>query len=279
VRTADPDVTSPPARRWVAEAVLLVGVYTAYSFARNVLGSARVSFTTAATHAHDVLHLERLTGLDIELGLQRVFLDHAHWFVRVAGVYYRTLHQWALIVTLVWLLSRRTRAYPRLRTALLCATVLALLGFWLYPLAPPRLFPGLGFVDTVRLPVSRWSAPPDPSGWDFASMATNQFAAMPSLHLAWAVWIVVAAWSAGAGRLGRSLSVAHLVMTSLAVTVTANHWVLDGVAGAVLTALGLALASRLHDASRTTHREPAGRPRRGAKHRDTMFVGAWRVPR
>ena len=243
-------------KRWVGEAVLLVGVYTAYSFARNVLGSAHVSFTTAAGHAHDVLRVERLTGLDIELGLQRLFLDHAHWFVRAAGVYYRTLHQWAVIVTLVWLLSRRTRAYPRLRTALLCATVLALVGFWLYPLAPPRLFPGLGFVDTVRLPVSRWSSPPDPSGWDFASMATNQFAAMPSLHLAWAVWVVVAAWSAGAGRVGRSLSVAHLVMTSVAVTVTANHWVLDGVAGAPLTAVGLAIASWHHDASRTAHREP-----------------------
>jgi hypothetical protein len=221
---------------------LLVGVYTAYSFARNVLGSAHVSFATAAGHAHDVLHAERLVGLDVELGIQRVFLDHAHWFVRVAGVYYRTLHQWAVIVTLVWLLSRRTHAYPRLRTALMCATVLALVGFWLYPLAPPRLFPGLGFVDTVRLPVSRWSSPPDPSGWNFASMATNQFAAMPSLHLAWAVWVVVAAWSTGAGRIGRSLSVAHLTMTSLAVTVTANHWVLDGVAGAALTAIGLVIA-------------------------------------
>ena len=258
-------------KRWVGEAVLLVGVYTAYSFARNVLGSAHVSFTTAAGHAHDVLRVERLAGLDIELGLQRLFLDHAHWFVRAAGVYYRTLHQWAVIVTLVWLLSRRTRAYTRLRTALLCATVLALVGFWLYPLAPPRLFPGLGFVDTVRLPVSRWSSPPDPSGWDFASMATNQFAAMPSLHLAWAVWVVVAAWSAGAGRVGRSLSVAHLVMTSVAVTVTANHWVLDGVAGAALTAVGLAIASWRHDASRTAHREPVARPRRRAKHRVTML--------
>jgi hypothetical protein len=262
VRAADADVAAPPPRRWVAEAVVLVGVYTAYSFARNVLGSAQVSFATAAGHAHDVLHLERLTGLDVELGLQRVFLDHAHWFVRVAGIYYRTLHQWAVIVTLVWLLSRRSRAYPRLRRALLCATVLALVGFWLYPLAPPRLFPGLGFVDTVRLPVSRWSSPPDPSGWNFASMATNQFAAMPSLHLAWAVWVVVAAWSAGAGRLGRSLAAAHLVMTSLAVTVTANHWVLDGVAGGALTALALALTSRLPRGSRTTHRELAGQPRR-----------------
>jgi len=223
-----------------------VGVYTAYSLVRNVLGSARVSFAAAAHHAHDVLRLEQLTGLDVELGLQRVFLDHAHWFVRVAGVYYRTFHQWAVIVTLVWLLARRPAVtYRRLRTALLCATVLALVGFWLYPLAPPRLFPGMGFVDTVRLPVSQWRTPPDPAGWNFASMATNQFAAMPSLHLAWAVWVVVAARTAGAGRVARSLAVAHLVMTSLAVTLTANHWVLDGVAGAVLCGVGLVIAAQL----------------------------------
>lgn len=246
MRAADTDIAAGVGwRRWVGEAVLLVGVYTAYSLVRNILGSANVSFATAAHNAHDVLQLERWTALDVEQGLQRLALDHAHWFVRVAGVYYRTFHQWAVIVTLVWLLSRRPRRYPRLRTALLCATVLALVGFWLYPLAPPRMFPGLGFVDTVRLPASQWRTPPDPAGWNFASMATNQFAAMPSLHIAWTVWVVVAAWTAGAGRLGRSLSIAHLVITSLAVTVTANHWVLDGVAGAALCGIGLLIAAQL----------------------------------
>lgn len=213
---------------------MLVGVYTAYSFVRNELGSAIVPFSTAARHARDILRLEQLLVLDVELGVHNLVNQHAEPLARFAIFYYRAAHQWAVIATLVWLFARRAHAYPRLRTALLATTVLALVGFWLYPLAPPRLLPGLGFVDTVRLPPTRWASPPDPSRWAFGGMATNQFAAMPSLHVAWPVWIAIAAWTARAGRLGRTLAVVHLVLTSLVVVVTANHWVLDGVAGAAL---------------------------------------------
>ena len=223
------------------EAALLVGVYTAYSFVRNELGSAMVPFATAARHARQVLRLQEFVGIDIELGLHNLVNHHAEPLARFAIFYYRAAHQWAVIATLVWLFLRRAHVYPRLRTALLATTVLALVGFWLYPLAPPRLLPELGFVDTVRLPATRWASPPDPSRWAFSGMETNQFAAMPSLHVAWPVWIVAATWIAGAGRRGRALALVHLALTSFAVVVTANHWVLDGVAGAALVGIALAL--------------------------------------
>jgi hypothetical protein len=80
-------------------------------------------------------------------------------------------------------------------------------------------------------------------------METNQFAAMPSLHVAWPVWIVAATWIAGAGRRGRALALVHLSLTSFAVVVTANHWVLDGVAGAALVGIVLACHPRTRRSS------------------------------
>lgn len=234
-----------PRWRWAAEAAALVTIYTAYTLVRNHLGSYHVSYATAAANARDVLSLERVLHLDVEEGVQRLAL-HFHPIVHVAGIYYRTLHQWAVIAMLAYLLARRADRYDRLRTVLVAATVLALAGFALYPLAPPRLLPDLGFVDTVRLPEARWAAPPAVGSWHFDRMATNQFAAMPSVHLAFATWVLVAAWLT-CGRRGRAAAIVHLGLTSIAVVATANHWVLDGVAGAAMVALGWVIAGGIHD--------------------------------
>lgn len=233
-----------PRWRWVAEAVLLVGIYTAYSVMRNKVGSARVPYGDAASHAKDILALERAFFLDIEAGAQRVALAFEP-LTRLAGIYYRGLHQWAVITMLGYLLARRSDLYPRLRTTLVVVTLLALAGFILYPLAPPRLLPELGFVDTVRLPTDAWQPQPAIVHRNFYRMATNQFAAMPSLHVAFATWVVVAAWLA-CGRRGRAAAIVHLSLTWVAVVVTANHWVLDGVAGAALVGVGWVVASQVH---------------------------------
>lgn len=233
-----------PRWRWVAEAVLLFGIYTAYSVMRNKVGSARVPYGDAASHAKDILALERAFFLDIEAGAQRVALAFEP-LTRLAGIYYRALHQWAVITMLGYLLARRSDLYPRLRTTLVVATLLALAGFILYPLAPPRLLPELGFVDTVRLPTDAWQPQPAIAQRNFYRMATNQFAAMPSLHVAFATWVVVAAWLA-CGRRGRAAAIVHLGLTCVAVVVTANHWVLDGVAGAALVGAGWVVASKVH---------------------------------
>lgn len=226
--------------RWAAEAVMLVALYAAYTVVRNELGSARVPYAVAAGHARHVLALERALCLDVEAGVQRLALG-ASWLVRAAGAYYRWPHLWAVIAMLVTLRLRRPHHYGPLRTALVVTLALALAGFALFPLAPPRLLPELGFADTVRLPPWRWTSPPDVSGWRFAAMATNQFAAMPSVHVAFATWVVLAARQA-CSRHVRLLAGTHLVFTSLAVVVTANHWVLDGAAGGMTTLAAWAVA-------------------------------------
>ena len=233
-----------PHWRWVAEAFLLVGIYTVYSLVRNDVGSARVPYGVAADHARDIFAFERIFFIDIEAGAQRVALA-VEPLARFAGIYYRALHQWAVIAMLAYLLARRSHLYSRLRTTLVVATVLALVGFIVYPLAPPRLLPEMGFVDTVRLPADEWKPQPAVAQRHFDRMATNQFAAMPSLHVAFATWVVLAAWCA-CGRRARAAAALHLGVTCAVVVVTANHWVLDAVAGAALVGAGWMVATLVH---------------------------------
>lgn len=230
-----------PRWRWVAEGAALTGIYAAYTVVRNELGSARVPYTVAADNALALLGIERALHLDVEAGLQQLVLG-TRWLVHAAGLYYRWPHLWAVAAMLAYLLARRPRQYPALRCALVVTTLAALAGFALWPLAPPRLLPALGFADTVRQPPWRWAAPPDVRRWHFEAMATNQFAAMPSVHIAYATWVAIAAWQA-CGRRARVLSTLHLAATCFAVVVTANHWVLDGVVGGAV-ALGAWAAVR-----------------------------------
>lgn len=218
--------------RWTVEAAALVATYTGYTLVRNELGSARVGYETAAAHARAVLDLERALRVDVEAALQHLVLG-AGWLVRAAGAYYRWPHLWVVVAMLVALAVRRPDRYPALRWALVVTTLAALVGFASWPLAPPRLLPELGFVDTVRLAPERWAAPPPVRHWRFGAMATNQFAAMPSLHVAYATWVAIAARSAF-GRRVRALATCHFALTWIAVVVTANHWTLDGVAGSAL---------------------------------------------
>ena len=90
---------------------------------------------------------------------------------------------WCRIALLGWLYVRRAPQYRAARTALSFATLLGLVGFWLYPLAPPRLMPGLGYIDTAH-------GPQDLSNPDFGALTqlSNQYAAMPSLHVGWSLW-------------------------------------------------------------------------------------------
>jgi hypothetical protein len=143
------------------------------------------------------------------------------------------------------LLSRRTRAYPRLRTALLCATVLALLGFWLYPLAPPRFFPELGFVDTV-VRDGTWGS----WGSNTFAEASNQYAAMPSIHVAWALWAAAAVTLLARSRGVRAGALLYPVLVVLVILGTANHWTLDVVAGAGVAVAGAAVAVLVSHLSR-----------------------------
>lgn len=235
-----------PRLRWWHE-VLYVGVfYGVYTLVRNQVGSASVSIERAYANAGHVIDLERSLGAFREATVQGWFLGWG-WFLRFWNIFYGSLHFVATIGTLVYLFRRFPVAYPRLRNALLAATGIALVGFALFPMMPPRLLDApppygagaaTGFVDTLAIHGGLWS-------FDSGTVAkvSNQYAAMPSLHTAWALWCAIALFPRVRRRWVKAIVVAYPVATLFAIVVTGNHFWLDAVGGAVTLALGFGVAT------------------------------------
>jgi hypothetical protein len=203
----------------------------------------------ALDRGRGVWRLEQALHLPSELELQRAVLPH-RWLVVGANAYYAFAHVPVLIAMLVWLFVRHRDRYPEVRNVLAIGTGAALL-VQLVPLAPPRMLPGLGFVDTaVRYHQSVYA----PLGRGLA----GQLSAMPSIHVAWAVLVAVVVVRIGSGP-GRWVGPGHGVLTVLVVVVTANHWWLDGAVAVLLLAVGWLAdhTARNLAAARRPQRRPA----------------------
>ena len=234
-----------PAQRlpwWSRELALLVGVYVVYSLGRLVV-SADVG--AAMNRGAELVTLEGQLSWLSEVRLNRA-LQSVPVLAVASAYWYSLLHYTVTPVVLVWLRRRHTGSYGPARTALVVATLLGLVGFWLYPTAPPRMLADHGFVDTLAA-FSNWgwwstdaSAPKGLGG------LTNEFAAMPSLHVGWAVWVGWYVATHARHRLVRATAVGYPVVTSLVVVATANHYWLDVVAGAALVGGVIALVSARH---------------------------------
>jgi hypothetical protein len=229
--------------RWWKELLFIGGFYLVYTIIRDQFGSASVGTTHALHNAERVIDVERWFGLFHEEAVQHFFL---RWpdLVRLFDLYYGSLHFVVPIVALVLLFRRWPEDYRRWRNALAATTAIALIGFSLFPLMPPRLLcdcaygagsgAHYGFVDTLARFGGSWS-------FDSGAMkdVSNQYAAMPSLHVAWALWCACALVPRMHKWWSRALLVAYPIVTTLAVVVTANHYFLDAVGGAVTLALGM----------------------------------------
>ncbi|MEV5592680.1 phosphatase PAP2 family protein [Streptomyces sp. NPDC052496] len=241
--------------RWWTELPLLALVYVAYSAGRLV---ARGDAHTAAEHGRTILRWEELLQLDPERALNRLFTATPALGVP-ADFAYASLHYLVTPAVLIWLWNRRPRHYRTLRTWLMLATLIGLIGFTLLPTAPPRLLEaGSGFADTMAQFSSYgwWGA--DASAPRGLGGMTNQFAAMPSLHVGWALWCGVVLWRHGRSRVTRILGVAYPLLIVLVVMGTANHYLLDALAGTAVMGAGLLLtrpALRLADRVRGRFRK------------------------
>jgi hypothetical protein len=229
----------PVWRRLGVEALVLGALWVAYTLGRALAGR---HVAGARAHATDVWRLERDLHLPDEAGWQRWALAHPE-LVTAANVYYKYEHWVALGAVALWLLLLRVRHYPWFRRVLVLTTGLALVGHAAYPLMPPRMRPDLGFVDTgVLLGQSVYG--PDPRNHGLI----NQYAAMPSMHVAWAVLFAVTVIVATRTP-WRWLAAAYPAVTTSVVVVTANHYWLDGIVGvlvldAAIAAVGLATRTR-----------------------------------
>lgn len=225
--------------RWWTELPLVAVVYAVYSAGRLL---ARDDVHTAVDNGLSILRLERDLRIDFETPLNDLFTNNAVIGVP-ADFVYASLHYLLTPAILVWLWRRRPAHYRLMRTWLLVSTLMGLIGFTLMPTCPPRLLDaGHGFIDTMAQYASYgwWggeaSAPRGMGGF------TNQYAAMPSLHVGWALWCGVALWLYGRTVWAKVGAVAYPLAILIVVMGTANHYFLDGVAGIAVMGVGALLA-------------------------------------
>jgi hypothetical protein len=210
----------------LAEAALLFGLYGLWQFAGSFTVMSPVG---AVSRARWLWHAERTLHLPSETSVQRLFLPHP-LLVQAFNLYYDTLHFALLGVCLGWLYVRHRESYPAIRNTVALFTGASLL-LQLIPVAPPRLLPGTGLVDTaVRYGQSVYS-------WH-GGFNADEFSAMPSVHVGWAIIVAVAVITASRRR-WRWLAAGYPALTTLVVVVTANHFWLDGIVAGLLVALVL----------------------------------------
>lgn len=236
------------------ELLLIRVTYAAYQEIRLGVTADRA---TAERHGHQIHRIEQWLSVDFEHRVNHA-VAQVDWLRGFLDYYYLSFHFGVPLTILAVLYVRRPVDYRWARSVLGLATAFALLGFWLYPLAPPRLMPGLGFIDTLN-GVQDFSKP----NYGTLTEFTNQYAAMPSLHFGWALWcgavIVVMAprwWM-------KPLGLLHPLCTVSSIIATGNHWVLDAVGGATVVGLGFGL-QYLVSGPRAATRTLTGRRRRDA---------------
>jgi PAP2 superfamily len=216
------------------ELVVIAAMFGAYKLGRIV---AAKHVGTAFDNAYVVWDLERILRLPDELSLQALMM-RSTVAIKTANVYYVAVHFPATAAFLIWLYLRRPGDYLWLRRTLALLTASGLLVHLAIPVAPPRMLGTLGFVDTADVYGPAVYGPPAQN-----SLA-DQYAAMPSLHVGWAILVAIGIIATTRTR-WRWLVLAHPVVTALVVVGTGNHFWLDGMVAAGLLAMSLVVARSL----------------------------------
>lgn len=213
----------------------LLLIRVGYSLYSHIRAAAPTSRSLAEGHGSRIHGLEQALGIDIERAVNHAVVN-TPWLEAFFNFYYTSFHFVVPLTILALLYWRRPGDYRWARASLGLATVLGLIGFWLYPLAPPRLMPALGFVDTVH-------GVQDLANPQYGAMTaiSNQYAAMPSLHFGWSLWCGIVVIVLAPKGWQKLLGALHPLITVFAIVATANHWVLDAVGGALVVGAGFGL--------------------------------------
>jgi membrane-associated phospholipid phosphatase len=217
---------------------ILVSVDLAYTFVRGIVDSERA---LAFTHGQQVIDLERATGTFFEPSLQAFFLP-AQWVVDLANQIYLNAQFSIALGFLLWLYLFRNESYYFVRNMFVSAMGLALIGYTLYPTAPPRMFPEYGFVDTIN---DFSNVNHDSS---LAKIFINPYAAVPSMHCAFAMMIGGTGFLVCRHWISRILWVCWPLLVSWVTIVTANHYWVDAALGWLVALTAAVIAVRLAQA-------------------------------
>lgn len=221
--------------------VLLIAVsYWTYSLIRNAVPAHK---DTALRNAHWIWDAEQYLGLAVERSVNHG-VNSVTWLIVGMNYYYATLHFVVTISVLVWLYRWHPGRYAAIRLVLFATTGVALVGFFFFPLAPPRLMPDMDFIDTV-LVHHTWGSL---ASGNLAEVS-NQYAAMPSMHIGWSTWCGITIAALAGPRWVKTLGVLYPVATLVVIVATANHFWLDAVGGLICLSFGFAVATLWYAAS------------------------------
>ena len=217
--------------------LLVAAFYGLYTLVRDLRGDTPVSATQALTNAKRLIHVERILGIFRESQVQHDVLSQT-WLIRSSDDFYGTIHFVAAIGLLMVLFFWFPTRYRLWRNVLALTTGLALIGFYFFPLMPPRLLPAsYHFVDTLKVVGGLWDFSSGP-----VSEVSNQYAAMPSLHTAWSAWCALVVIEMVRPWWAKLLALAYPAVTMFAIVVTANHYFGDVIAGLLLLGVSYVLA-------------------------------------
>jgi hypothetical protein len=214
--------------------ILLIAVsYWTYSLIRNAVPEQRGE---ALRNADWIWKVEHQLGLAVEQSINHA-ANSVTWLIVGMNYYYATLHFVVTLGVLVWLYRAHPGRYAATRLVLFSTTGVALVGYYLYPLAPPRLMNGGHFIDTVMVHQT-WGSM---ASGDLKNMS-NQYAAMPSMHIGWSLWCGLTIFALATVPWVRVLGLLYPATTLVVIVATANHFWLDAVGGVVCLAFGFAVA-------------------------------------
>jgi len=219
-----------PPQGWLdalRQVALFVAAYMLYRLVRGLVDAD--AGQAALANGLALVDFERALGLFFEPGLQAWALGRS-WLLDSAGFMYINSHFIVTTTFLVWLYLRRNDAFYYVRNMFMVAMGLALVGYLVFPTAPPRFFPELGFSDTVAGLVGQDSS-------EAASVLYNPFAAVPSMHVAFALMIAVPAIRLVAPRALKGAWAIYPLLVTFVVVVTANHFWVDAALGALVAAV------------------------------------------
>ncbi|MFF0293776.1 phosphatase PAP2 family protein [Kitasatospora sp. NPDC004614] len=222
-----------PRRPHLLFELALIGIsYWLYSLVRNAVPEQAA---IAHKHANWIWDLEHTLGIAVERSINHA-VNSVTWLIVGMNYYYATLHFIVTIGVLVWLYRSHPGRYAAARTVLFVTTGIALLGFYFFPLAPPRLMDA-GFVDTVTVHQT-WGSMASGAG----AHVSNQFAAMPSMHIGWSMWCGLTIFFLARRTWVRVLGLAYPLVTLSVIISTANHFWLDAVGGEICLIIGFVAA-------------------------------------
>ena len=253
---------------WWKEAIIITIFYSVYTAIRNQFGSTLVEGVSVPNHAFTnairVIRFERWIGLFHEETIQEWFLPHI-WFIKTMNVYYGTAHFFVTLGVFIALYKFRPSVFGQWRNTLAVMTALAIIGFSMFPLMPPRLLDApcpdagfgaqcivselrtrngaenFGFVDTIKEYGGPWAFDSGPG-----SKITNQYAAMPSLHIGWSTWCAFGLWPIARKLWMRLALLIYPSVTMLCIIVTGNHFWIDGVGGLLVFAVAYFIGTEIH---------------------------------